>query len=46
MCETKIEKKDLDERPILFVIKVIDERYLKLFYFIQALREFRNNKET
>lgn len=42
MRESKINKKDFDERPVLFAVKVIDEEILYLFHLVETLLDFED----
>lgn len=45
MCKREVKEENLDERPVLFFIEVMNEEYFKFLYLVQALRKFDNNEK-
>lgn len=43
MCEYKVNKEHFCERPILFLIKIVDENILYFLHFIKTLPNFQNH---
>ena len=37
VSETEVEKEDLDEIPVLFVVEVVDEKHFEFLNFFQTL---------
>ena len=43
MRKCKVEEKNFDERPILFIIQIFYEVDLELLHFIQAMGNLKKN---
>ena len=46
MCEAEVEEYDFDEGPVLFIVVILDEKGLQFFHFLQALRQFGDDKKS
>lgn len=45
VCKTEVEQKNLDQVPVLFVVKVVDEEDLQFLDFLQALAQFDDDEQ-
>lgn len=46
MREAEIKENHLDERPILRMIIILNEKSLQLLHLLQALRQFSDNEQS
>jgi hypothetical protein len=46
MSEAEVEKHDLEERPVLFVVIGFDESGLQLFHLLKALWQFGDDEQS
>jgi hypothetical protein len=44
--EAEVKEKNLDQVPVLFVVKVVDKKYLQFLYFFQSLTKFHNDEQS
>jgi hypothetical protein len=45
MCKTEVKQKNLDQVPVLFIVKVVNKKYLQFLYFLQALAQFYDDEQ-
>lgn len=46
MRENEVYQKHFCERPVLFLVEIVDENILYFLHFIQALPDFQNHTES
>jgi hypothetical protein len=44
--KTEVKEKHLDQVPVLFVVKVVDEKYFQFLYFFQSLTQLHNDEQS
>ena len=44
--EAKVENEDLDQRPILLIVVILNEVHLQLLHFVHAIRQFQQHDHS